>query len=72
MSFAMGFSMAALLMHDVDVPANARAALRAARDAAAPEARIDHLVTAARLLLEHLPLDCADARELVGLPPGPC
>jgi len=72
MSFSIGFSMAALLMHDVDVPAGAREALRAAHKAAAPEDRIDHLVTAARLLLEQLPLDCADARELVGLPPGPC
>ena len=62
----MSLSMAPLLMHSPDVPATVRAELQAAY--AQPEQRQEHLVRAARTLYETLPLDCADALELVGLP----
>ena len=65
------FSLAPLLAFDPDVPADARDALRAAR-VAAPADRAAHLAAAARSMHDALPLDCADVRELIGLPPGNC
>ena len=65
----MSLSMAPLLMHSPDVPVTVRDALRAAAVAAAAH-RDEHLVRAARLLHRAVPLDCADALELVGLPAG--
>ena len=62
----MMFSLLPLLLHDPSVPATARAALRAADDAPASERR-RHLEAAARALYHEADLDCADARELVGL-----
>jgi hypothetical protein len=62
----MTLSVAALLIHDEDVPASARAALRDAYTAAAGERRT-HLEAAARALYREADLDCSDARELVGL-----
>ena len=63
------FSVAPLLIHSKNVPALARHALRAALDAPAHERR-PHLESAARILHHELALDCADARELVGLSDG--
>ena len=60
-------SMTPLLIASNDVPAAARRALRAARDAS-PADRSSHLETAARSLFHDLGLDCDDARTLVGLP----
>ena len=65
----MSLSLAPLLMHSPDVPAGVRAELQAAR-AAAREHRDEHLVRAARLLHRTVPIDCADALELVGQPDG--
>ena len=65
----MSLSMAPLLLHSPDVPASVRAELEAARDATHP-LRDEHLARAAHLLHRSLPLDCADALELVGLPAG--
>jgi hypothetical protein len=62
----MSFSIAPLLIHSDDVPAETRAALRAALSAPA-DARSPLLETAARALHRAVPLDCADVRELVGL-----
>jgi hypothetical protein len=68
----MTFSFAPLLLHSQNVPAQARHALRAAHDAPADQRRA-HLESAARILHRELALDCADARELVGLSgPGSC
>ena len=67
----MSFSLAPLLLNSPDLPLPARDALAAAL-ASAPEQRTRHLIRAARALVHELPLDCADARELVGLPPGSC
>ena len=67
----MRFSMAPLLMNSADIPAHARDALRAAYESD-PDHREDHLVSAARALNQDLAIDCADARELVGLPAGIC
>ncbi len=61
------FSLAPLLAVDPDVPADVRAALRAAF-VAAPGDRATHLATAARSLHRATALDCADVRELIGLP----
>jgi hypothetical protein len=66
----MSFSMAPLLMRSADVPAHARDALRASESD--PDRRDDHLMSAARVLNQELAIDCADARELVGLPAGAC
>jgi hypothetical protein len=63
----MSLSLAPLLMHHPDVPATVRAELRAAYRAA-PEHREAHLLRAARTLHRTVPLECADALELVGLP----
>ena len=62
----MMLSMATLLLHESDVPATARTALRAATTAPANERNL-HLEAAARALYREAHLDCADARELVGL-----
>jgi hypothetical protein len=59
-------SLLSLLIHDEDVPPSVRAALRDASDAPA-ESRQDHLELAARELYREAHVDCADARELVGL-----
>jgi hypothetical protein len=67
----MSFSMARLLMDSGDVPPEARAELRAAQ-AATLDRRDHHLTRAARVLHQELGLECADARELAGLPPGAC
>jgi hypothetical protein len=58
--------IAKLLIHSEDVPPAARAALSTAFDGPQDE-RCDNLVQAARSLHFDAGLDCADARELVGL-----
>jgi len=67
----MSISLAPLLVHSDTIPASARRALRAAHDGPTVE-RGAHLESAARILHRELALDCADARELVGLAPGTC
>ena len=67
----MTFSIASLLLHSEQVPARARAALRAARDLPADQRR-QQLESAASILYQELDLDCRDARELVGLAEGTC
>jgi hypothetical protein len=67
----MRFSVAPLLMHSPDIPASVRDQLRAAYQDD-QERRDEHLAAAARLIHEELALECGDARELVGLPPGGC
>ncbi|NUP04982.1 MAG: hypothetical protein HOW73_02860 [Polyangiaceae bacterium] len=61
--------MAPLLIHSEAVPKEARDALKAA-SSAPPERRRAELERAARVLYRETELDCADARELVGLAPG--
>jgi hypothetical protein len=67
----MSLSIARMLMSSRDVPDAARDELRAAF-AGDAERRDGHLAAAARLLHDELELECSDARELVGLPPGSC
>lgn len=67
----MSFSVAPLLIHSEIVPPAARAALRAAQHRSSTE-RSGYLQSAARILHHELALECDDARELVGLPPGNC
>ncbi len=67
----MSWSMASLLLHDEQVPAEARDALRAAYDAP-PAQRSASLESAARVLHEVTGLGCSDVRELVGLAGGDC
>ena len=62
----MTLSLLPLLLVEEDVPASARAALREA-SRMPEEARRAHLEAAARSLYAEAHLDCADARELVGL-----
>lgn len=62
----MSFSLAALLIVEDDVPARVRAELRAAMFASSVERR-RHLEAAARALRDEAHLECAEARELVGL-----
>jgi hypothetical protein len=62
----MSLSMLSLLMFEDDVPAAARAALQAATEAPADRRR-SLLEAAAHALYREADLDCADARELVGL-----
>jgi hypothetical protein len=62
----MSFSVAPLLLHSDQVPAAARAELRAAYEGPETE-RTRHLEIAAGILYRELALDCPDARELVGL-----
>jgi hypothetical protein len=68
----MSFSMARLLLHSDQTPAQAREAIQAAY--AAPEDRRGELLeSAARILHRETQLDCADVLELVDLPPeGSC
>jgi hypothetical protein len=63
----MDLSMAPLLMHSEQVPAEARDAIRAAYEAP-PQQRQARLESAARVLYRTTDLECGDARELVGLP----
>lgn len=63
--------VASLLLHSADVPASAKAELRAARSAPRGE-RERHLRSAAIALMGAAPLACDEARELVGLSPGSC
>lgn len=65
------FSMASLLAYDDLVPTRVREALRAASSAPADEKEAS-LTSAARLLYRETGVDCADARELLGLAPGSC
>ena len=62
----MSFSLLPLLIHEEDVPAAARAALRKARVAPEDE-RPALLQLAASALYREAQLDCEDARTLVGL-----
>ena len=62
----MSFSLVPLLLHDDDVPETVRAALRDADHAPAGE-RQAHLEAAALALFRDAHLECAEARELVGL-----
>lgn len=62
----MSLRIAELLIHSPDIPAPAREALRAA-SAATAEQREAQLTSAANILFRETDLDCADARELVGL-----
>lgn len=62
----MQLTFALLLLHSADVPLEARTELRAAFEAPVEE-RGPHLRAAARILNAQIGLDCADARELVGL-----
>ena len=63
--------IAQLLLHSDDVPPAARAALSTALEGPQTE-RCDNLVQAARILHRDVGLDCADARELVGLDECAC
>jgi hypothetical protein len=63
----MSLSMAPLLMHSAQVPAEARDAIRAAYEAP-PEHRSARLESAALVLHRTTGLECSDVRELVGLP----
>ena len=65
----MSLSMASLLIHNEQVPAEARDAIRAACEAPL-EHRSARLETAAWILHLETGLDCRDVRELVGL--GEC
>lgn len=68
----MGIAVSSLLLHDERVPAEARAAIRAAY-AAPPEERAAILASAARILRDEADIECRDARELVDLdPPDGC
>ncbi len=62
----MSLSLLSLLMVDEDVPAAARAELRAAEHGPDAERRV-HLAAAARSLYRDAHLDPDEARELVGL-----
>lgn len=63
----MSLSMAQLLMHSEQVPAEAREAIRAAYEAP-PQQRIARLASAAHVLHRSTGLECRDARELIDLP----
>ena len=62
----MSFSLLPLLIHEEDVPARAREALREAERVPASERQV-YLEAAARALHRDTQLECEDARELVGL-----
>lgn len=68
----MSLSVAPLLIHSTDLSLDVRETLQAAYAEEQPAARTDLLATAARLLHRETELDCADVRELVGLPGGSC
>jgi hypothetical protein len=63
----MPMTMIPLLLHHEDVPDAAREALAAA-GRAAPDSRAAQLERAASALFRETELECAEARELVGLP----
>jgi|HubBroStandDraft_1064217.scaffolds.fasta_scaffold1578228_1 hypothetical protein len=65
----MSLSMAPLLMHNEQVPAEAREAIRAAYEGPS-ESRVATLESAARLIHQATGLECSDALELVGLSDG--
>jgi hypothetical protein len=65
------FSILPLLMHSNAVSASAKSALLAAQ-ASAPEARIQALRSAARVLHTETGLECRDVLEIVGLDDGAC
>ena len=65
----MSMSMAPLLMHSEQIPAEARDAIRAAYESP-PQDRSARLESAARVLHQTTGLECSDIRELVGLPGG--
>jgi hypothetical protein len=67
----MPFSLAPLLIHDPAVPPRAREALRASTWGPA-EDREKALELAARVIYHETDLDCAEARDLVGLERGCC
>lgn len=67
----MSISIATLLVHDDGVPAAARAAIRDALGSPVP-VRERLLEAAARILHRETDVNCADARELVGLAAGCC
>jgi hypothetical protein len=67
----MSFTMAPLLMHSDQVPAEARDALKAAYEGP-PEQRDAMLESAARILYAETELECDDALELVGLSDDGC
>jgi hypothetical protein len=60
-------SLAPILMHSDAVPSEVRSALRSASNGP-PEHRKAELKLAARTLYQVTDLDCADVRELLGLP----
>jgi hypothetical protein len=62
----VSLSMASLLMHSEQVPAEARDAIRAAYEGP-PENRSTRLESAARVLHRTTGLECSDIRELVDL-----
>lgn len=64
-------SLTPILMHSDAVPAEVRKALRAASEAP-PEQRKAELKLAARALFQVTDLDCAEIKELIGLPDGSC
>lgn len=67
----MSLSMSSLLVHDLQVPAAARALLAGLRDAPESE-RFEAQKSAARILMDETNLDCSDVRELVDLPDCGC
>ena len=67
----MAFDLSPLLIHSESVPPEAREQLKNASLAAPPD-RAAALEAVARTLYRAAELDCADARELVGLPAGSC
>jgi hypothetical protein len=66
-----GFSMLPLLVHSSAVSSGARSALLAAQ-ASAPEARIQALKSAARVLHTETGLECRDVLDIMGLDDGSC
>ena len=68
----MSFDLTPLLLHSDEVPAQAKVALAAAREAPPGHEQDSLLETAARALYRGTPLGCDEVRDLVGLPPGTC
>jgi hypothetical protein len=64
-------SLTPILMHSDAVPAEVRSALRAASEAP-PERKKHELRVAARTLSQVTDLNCAEIKELIGLPDGSC
>jgi uncharacterized protein (UPF0147 family) len=62
----MALAMSALLIHDEQVPEEARRAVKAAYEAP-PEQRTELLVSAARVLHRTTDLPCDDVREIFDL-----